>query len=85
MSYHCEDWIVEGRLKRREIRHGGGPEELPHKKKSKKKKRKRVDHKHEYAVIVEGYFGREYIAVRCKVCNKYNHKKTMYLNKMHRK
>lgn len=40
MCKHCDDWIVSGRLARREIRqdHGGGPEEMPYRKKGKGKK-----------------------------------------------
>lgn len=46
----------EHRLDRKDFRddHGGGPEELPHKKKAKPKPRKaRSDHKHIYVEEVE--------------------------------
>lgn len=39
MCSDCDDWIVSGRLKRREIRHSkDGPEEMPHRKKGGKNK-----------------------------------------------
>lgn len=71
--------------RRQEVRRGGiNEEELPHKK-SAKKVRKRVDHKHDYVADVEDYWGWFYVTVKCSMCNKYNHKRSVYESKMWRK
>lgn len=80
------DKYEDGHLIRRDVRqdHGSGPE-VPRHKKRAIKKRKRVDHKHKYIEMPsEYYWDVEYVSVRCKICNKYNHKKTVYANKVRR-
>ncbi len=46
----CSDWWDERAETRKEFRqnHGGGPEEISHRKKGKYEKKKRTNHKHIY-------------------------------------
>lgn len=71
--------------RRQEVRRGGiNEEELPHKK-GTKRVRKRADHKHDYVVDEDDYWGWAFWTVRCSICGKYNHKRSMYESKMRRK
>lgn len=75
MCRDCDDWMVTGRLRRREIRHDkSGPEEMPHRKKGGKK-RVRSDHKHDYVVKehrIPLWRGDDYIyyTKTCSVCGR---------------